>query len=207
MRAAAAAPGRSARLALGRARAGETRRSGRRAAAVRPPARCRDRAGQRATRWPWIIEPLTSPDGPRRRPRHRGGVVHQSVDARDVSRRAREPGRVVLSTSRATRPPRSSASARSGGCSTSCTSTTWRCCRTTGARASAPALLDARAGRGRPVWAPPGDARSARVERRGPAPVRALRLLGRRRPPRLLHATRSRTPSCSGAKISPRLRP
>ena len=51
----------------------------------------KDARGIDVDRWTGSIEPLTSADGHRRRPRGRGRVVHESVDARDVPRRAREP--------------------------------------------------------------------------------------------------------------------
>ena len=91
--------------------------------------------------------------GHRRRARARRGVVHQSVDARDVSRGAREPGVSFCFLARDAEAARSSASARSGGCSTSCTSTTWRCCRSIGARGVGTALLAHVLRGGRARWA------------------------------------------------------
>ena len=117
------------------------------------------------TRWQLAIEPVTSPDADRRRPRDRGGVVHQPLDARDVPRRARERGRVVLLPGVRRRGARRSASARSGASSTSCTSTTWRSCRTGAARASARALLTYVLDEGARLGADARDARSAAVER------------------------------------------
>ena len=131
----------------------------------------RSRASERTLR-PCVRESMTLSNRAAHRRRriddvlaHRGGVVHQPVDARDVPRRAGEPG-VSFLLSRARREPaRRSGSARSGGCSTSCTSTIWRCCRNTGARASRSALLHVRAARRAPARAPAGDARSAAIER------------------------------------------
>ena len=139
----------------------------------------------------------------RRRPRHRAGVVHQPVDPRDVSGRARERGRVVLLPGARQRSAASSASVRSGGCSTSCTSTTWRCCRNSGGQGVATALLDAR---DRPKVR--GLASRARRSRCGSRTMPArqlyetLRVRGRRHAAATTTPTRSRMRSCSGAKTA-----
>ncbi len=94
--------------------------------AQRRSERC-EAALERSNRWP--LDDRASDDRRTRSTtvlRDRRGVVHQSVDARDVSRRARERGRLVLLPCARRRAARSSASARSGACSTSCTSTTSR---------------------------------------------------------------------------------
>ena len=75
------------------------------------------------------IEVVTRPGGHRRVLVIEERVVHQPVDRGDVSGRVRERRRVVLLSRRRHRRAMSSASVRSGACSTSCTSTIWRCCR------------------------------------------------------------------------------
>ena len=73
-------------------------------AAVRPAARRRNRARRRMRLRRSTLRHTEArghrtahvAGADRRRARHRGGVVHESVDARDVPGRAREPRRVVL---------------------------------------------------------------------------------------------------------------
>ena len=113
------------------------RRAGRRAPARRTPsqplyvrrpdaeiAREAARAGRerrRLLRW----SRSTTAARPRRRPRGRGSVVHQPVDARHVRVGAAEPGRLPHLRGPHRRSCRWPASARSGWWSTRSTSTTW----------------------------------------------------------------------------------
>ena len=89
----------------------------------------------------WTIEPLTSADEIDAILAIEQASFTNPVDARDVPRRAGERRRVVLLPGARRGSAASSASARSGGCSTSCTSTTWRWCRSSGGWGSRPALL------------------------------------------------------------------
>ena len=114
------------------------------------------------------IEPLDVAGADRRRPRDRGGVVHQSRGRARCIWPSCRTRRVVLLIWRADDDGRSSASARSGGWSTSCTSTTWRCCRSSGATGIGTALLHARAARRRAARGAARHARGAASRTRPP---------------------------------------
>ena len=204
----AAAPRRRDRTARAGTRVRTAVEPGRDAAAVRPAARRGDRPGRKST-------PVADRHWGTLKPRgHRSRDVarrRSTTSSRSRRRRSRTPGRArCTSPSSRTTACRSvsspktttagrSGSVRSGGCSTSCTSTTWRCCRSSAGAGSARALLTHVLRHGASLGARRATLEVRRSNEAARLLVRALRVRGGRRPPGVLHqAGRGRAGAVAG---------